>query len=61
MGIFSSIGDLFKKAAPVVGGMIGGPAGAFLGAAVVSGLSRICRRKVPPRGEHGDHAAGSDS
>ena len=33
MGIFSSIGDLFKKAAPVVGGMIGGPAGAFLGAA----------------------------
>ncbi|MBB76937.1 MAG: hypothetical protein CMJ75_20725 [Planctomycetaceae bacterium] len=43
-------------------GMIGGSViGAFLGAAVVSGLSRICRRKVPPRGEHGDHAAGSDS
>ena len=33
MGLFSGIGDLFKKAAPVFGGMIGGPAGAFLGAA----------------------------
>ncbi|MEE3367802.1 MAG: hypothetical protein VX346_00520 [Planctomycetota bacterium] len=43
-------------------GMLGGIViGAFVGAALASGLYRICRRKVPPLGEHDDDTAGSDS
>lgn len=33
MGLLSSIGKIVKKAAPVVGGLVGGPAGSILGTA----------------------------
>ena len=38
LGLFSSIGKVFKAAAPIVGGIIGGPAGAAAGGALAGAL-----------------------
>jgi len=42
-----SIGSLLKAVAPIVGGIIGGPAGALIGGAVSAGFSSVPRPSIP--------------